>query len=166
MLSWMSRASLELIGQGGLGYSFDPLIEDIPNPLGDAIKALPWANCSTSSILLTHAYPWNALLYSATLWKVPYFRQFSPHLTRIFPESFLRWALRMVPGEGVQQLSSIIDILQTQAREIFYSKKAALGSGDEALLQQVGEGKDLMSVLRRSLHRSYAWRPLQTLEHT
>ena len=62
----------------------------------------------------------------------------------------------MVPGEGVQQLSSIIDILQTQAREIFYSKKAALGSGDEALLQQVGEGKDLMSVLRRSLHRSYA----------
>ena len=28
MLSWMSRTALELIGQSGLGYSFDPLTED------------------------------------------------------------------------------------------------------------------------------------------
>jgi len=27
-LSWMTRVALELIGQGGLGYSFDPLTED------------------------------------------------------------------------------------------------------------------------------------------
>lgn len=40
MLEWMSRTALELIGQGGLGYSFDPLVEDIDNSLGDAMKAL------------------------------------------------------------------------------------------------------------------------------
>ena len=28
VLSWMTRTALELIGQSGLGYSFDPLIED------------------------------------------------------------------------------------------------------------------------------------------
>jgi len=28
MLEWMSRASLELIGQSGLGFSFDDLSED------------------------------------------------------------------------------------------------------------------------------------------
>ena len=72
----------------------------------------------------------------------------------------------MVPDEGAQQLSSIIDILQTLSREIFYAKKAALESGDEVLLQQVGEGKDLMSVLRRSLHYSSTSRPAQILEHS
>ena len=28
VLSWMIRTALELIGQSGLGYSFDPLTED------------------------------------------------------------------------------------------------------------------------------------------
>lgn len=28
MLDWMCRTALELIGQSGLGYSFDPLTED------------------------------------------------------------------------------------------------------------------------------------------
>ena len=28
MLDWMGRTALELIGQAGLGWSFDPLIED------------------------------------------------------------------------------------------------------------------------------------------
>jgi hypothetical protein len=27
MLRWMSRTALELIGQSGLGYTFDPLTE-------------------------------------------------------------------------------------------------------------------------------------------
>ena len=30
MLVWMSRTALELIGQGGLGHSFDALDEDLP----------------------------------------------------------------------------------------------------------------------------------------
>ncbi len=40
ILSWMGRTALELIGQGGLGYSFDPLVEIAPNEFGEAIKAL------------------------------------------------------------------------------------------------------------------------------
>lgn len=39
MLDWMGRTALELIGQGGLGHSFDPLTENIPNPFGEAMKA-------------------------------------------------------------------------------------------------------------------------------
>ena len=40
MLNWMGRLALELVGQGGLGYSFDPLLEDVHNPFGDAIKRI------------------------------------------------------------------------------------------------------------------------------
>lgn len=40
ILNWMGRTALELVGQGGLGYSFDPLVEDAKNKYGDAIKAV------------------------------------------------------------------------------------------------------------------------------
>lgn len=38
VLNWMMRVALELIGQGGLGYSFDSLTHDVHNAYGDAIK--------------------------------------------------------------------------------------------------------------------------------
>ena len=40
MLNWMSRAALEVIGQGGLGCSFDPLVKPMDNPYCGSIKAL------------------------------------------------------------------------------------------------------------------------------
>lgn len=36
----MSRTALELVGQGGLGYSFDPLVENAKNNFGEALKAV------------------------------------------------------------------------------------------------------------------------------
>ncbi len=38
ILSWMGRVALELIGQSGLGYSFDPLVADSADELGLAVK--------------------------------------------------------------------------------------------------------------------------------
>ena len=40
MLNWVTRVALELIGEGGLGYSFDPLTADTANPYGNAMKNL------------------------------------------------------------------------------------------------------------------------------
>ena len=45
VLAWMGRAALELIGQGGLGYSFDPLTEDMQDSYGHALKTLQCAFC-------------------------------------------------------------------------------------------------------------------------
>ena len=36
----MGRAALELVGQGGLGHSFDPLESEMEDPYGKAIKLL------------------------------------------------------------------------------------------------------------------------------
>ena len=41
-------------------------------------------------------------------------------------------------------------MMRSKAREIFEQKKRALELGDEAVKQQVGEGKDIMSILRAS----------------
>ena len=40
MLAWMSRTALELMGQAGLGYSFDPLEMDSTDQYGNALKSL------------------------------------------------------------------------------------------------------------------------------
>ena len=50
MLSWMGRTALELVGQAGLGWSFDPLVADAPdNHLGAAVKLIVYV-CSPSII--------------------------------------------------------------------------------------------------------------------
>lgn len=43
MLHWLSRTALELIGQSGLGYSFDSLIAGAPaHPYAETMKELLW----------------------------------------------------------------------------------------------------------------------------
>lgn len=35
---WMSRTALEMLGQAGLGYSFDNFIDDSKDELGESVK--------------------------------------------------------------------------------------------------------------------------------
>ena len=56
LLGWMGRAALELIGQSGIGYSFDPLTEDISDEYADAVKtfACVFINRQLSSRVSAH----------------------------------------------------------------------------------------------------------------
>ncbi len=38
MNSWMARTTLEILGQAGLGYSFDNFLEDSTDPFGESLK--------------------------------------------------------------------------------------------------------------------------------
>lgn len=38
MNSWMARTTLEILGQAGLGYSFDNFVEDSTDAYGKALK--------------------------------------------------------------------------------------------------------------------------------
>ena len=55
-----------------------------------------------------------------------------------------------LPFRGLRTMKSIADTIHTQATNIYHEKKAGLQAGDEALLRKVGEGKDIMSILRKS----------------
>ena len=48
ILNWMGRTALGLIGQAGLGYSFDPLVEDKPDEYSAALKAFQYVIDSES----------------------------------------------------------------------------------------------------------------------
>ncbi|KAI0763487.1 cytochrome P450 [Trametes elegans] len=128
MLNWMGRTALELIGQAGLGYSFDPLKEDVPPDVyADAIKA-----------------------YVPALYDLSVFRWTLPYLVHIGTPAFRRRLMRWLPMERLHKLQGVVDTMHRRATEIYVEKKARLEKGDEALLHQVGEGKDLMSILLKA----------------
>ena len=54
---------------------------------------------------------------------------------------------RLVPPGNLQRLRDIIQTMDEQSKTIYNSKKAALEKGDEAVVHQMSEGKDIMSIL-------------------
>lgn len=44
IMKWVSRAALEYIGQGGLGYSFDALDETKKNTYSEMVRMLGYVN--------------------------------------------------------------------------------------------------------------------------
>ncbi|KAH9852301.1 cytochrome P450 [Lenzites betulinus] len=128
MLNWMGRTALELIGQAGLGYSFDPLTEDIPPDVyAVAIKA-----------------------YVPALYDLSVFRWTLPYLSHIGTPAFRRRVMQWIPMRRLHRLQAVVDTMHLRATEIYHEKRARLAKGDEALMQQVGEGKDLMSILLKA----------------
>ena len=77
----------------------------------------------------------------------------TPYIVKIGSASFRRWVLdNLVPSSKVQHLKNLIDVLDSESKDLLAKKRKALEDGDEAVKQQVGEGKDIMSVLRTSNH--------------
>ncbi|KAI0641561.1 cytochrome P450 [Trametes meyenii] len=128
MLNWMGRTALELIGQAGLGHSFDPLKEDVPPDVyAEAIKA-----------------------YVPALYDLSVFRWTLPYIVRVGTPAFRRRLVGWIPFQRLHKLQRVVDTMHRRATEIYLGKKARLEKGDQALLHQVGEGRDLMSILLRA----------------
>ncbi|KAF9236431.1 cytochrome P450 [Melanogaster broomeanus] len=125
MLEWLSRTALELIGQSGLGYSFDDL-KGRENPYSKAVKRLA---------------PALFQMFSA--------ERFLPYLVKIGPPSFRKYIVKNAPWKLVREISSVVDVMDKTCIDVFEAKKKALAEGDEAVVQQVDQGKDIMSILLR-----------------
>ncbi|KAI8969383.1 cytochrome P450 [Trametes punicea] len=127
MAIWMSRAALEIVGQAGLGYSFDPLVHEKPDEYAAAVKQLNTAN-GKAAIL----------------------RRLLPYLPTIRVADLGRMILKAVPHEGVRDLVKISDTMWRRSTEIYAQRKAALERGDAAAAPRVGDGKDIMSILLKA----------------
>ncbi|KAI0737376.1 cytochrome P450 [Daedaleopsis nitida] len=127
VLAWMGRAALELIGQGGLGHSFDPLVEESSDKFSEAVKA-----------------------YVPSVNEVMWARLVAPYVEYMGPGWFRRMLLDLVPMPSLQHIKRVNDVVWEHARRIIIDKKAALERGDDELLHMVGEGKDIVSIMLRS----------------
>ena len=60
---------------------------------------------------------------------------------------FRRWVVDTLPWKNLHELRDIVDAMQETAVEIVESKQKAIKAGDEAILQQIGKGNDIISIL-------------------
>ena len=82
-------------------------------------------------------------------------RILSPRLVKIGSPQFRKLIVNLLPFQSVQNLRQIVSIMDMAARRIITERKEALRSGEDAVLQQIGEGKDILSRLREYIRKFY-----------
>lgn len=70
-----------------------------------------------------------------------------PYLSNIGTAAFRRWVIRLIPSKSIQALVEAADIMDESSKKIFDEKKTALKRGDDAVVHQIGEGRDILSIL-------------------
>ncbi|KAJ2922915.1 hypothetical protein H1R20_g14187, partial [Candolleomyces eurysporus] len=125
MLSWMTRTALELIGQSGLGYSFDPLTEDgQEHPFSTSVKELMK---SIGKFMFSRFYvlPW---------------------AHKIGSPGFQRFIIKLLPWKDLHDMRDIVDTMHNTSTEIIQAKKRALLAGGDAIESEVGRVKANMAA--------------------
>lgn len=75
-------------------------------------------------------------------------------IVKIGSPKFRRTVLDLIPWKDAHHLRDAIDVLHETSIEILEKKKKALTKGDEAISKQIGEGKDILSILCASIFLS------------
>ena len=75
------------------------------------------------------------------------FNVFLPYVKNIGTPAFRRRIVEITPWKDLQVLREVVDVMYSNARSIFLSRKRALESGDEVVKEDVAEGKDILSKL-------------------
>ncbi|KAJ7216239.1 cytochrome P450 [Mycena rebaudengoi] len=124
---WMSRTALELVGQAGLGHSFDTLVDD-------AVPAYITSAQNMQITIFRMALPSRYVL---------------PWAVKIGGPKFRRFIVNITPWKDLHTARDIIDDLHQSAVNIYTAKKKALEAGDEAVAAQIAQGKDIISILMK-----------------
>ncbi|EKM59115.1 uncharacterized protein PHACADRAFT_205293 [Phanerochaete carnosa HHB-10118-sp] len=127
VLHWLSRGALEIVGQGGLGFSFDAFSVDKRNAYAEALQELP-----------------------RTIFALHFWRVLLPYVSLIVPASIRRAAAPYLPHAAMQRLRQIIETMDEQSRRIYETKKILLEKGDDAVTHQMSEGRDILSILMKA----------------
>ena len=74
-----------------------------------------------------------------------------PFLDYFGPAWFRRRVLDILPIKSLQRIKNVCDTLYEKAQDILAEKKAAIARGDQEFLDTIGEGRDMMSLLRMDM---------------
>ncbi|KAH9919306.1 cytochrome P450 [Fomitopsis serialis] len=129
VLHWMGRTALELIGQGGLGYTFDPLVEDRIDPYGEALKAIvPLAFRLSVFVKLV-----------------------LPLSKRLVPRWLRRAVVRLFPtASTVNLLAEVVNTMHERSSAIYQETKLRVVGVDAEVVKQIDGRKDILSSLIRA----------------
>ena len=74
-----------------------------------------------------------------------------PWAMEVGPRWFQRTVVTLLPWKKLHRARDMIDAIEANSLEILHEKQRALAEGDEAVAQQIGEGKDILSILSEIL---------------
>jgi hypothetical protein len=66
---------------------------------------------------------------------------------KLGPPRFRRFLVDLLPFKNARRLRDIVDIVHNTSIEILEAKRRALQEGNEAVVKQIGQGKDIISIL-------------------
>ena len=69
---------------------------------------------------------------------------------KLGPAWFRRFLLDLIPLKPIRRIKDICDTMHRRSKEIYDEKKAAIEEGDQDGVHAVGEGRDMLSILRES----------------
>ncbi|KAI0319806.1 cytochrome P450 [Amylostereum chailletii] len=124
MVDWMGRLALEVMAQAGLGHTFNTF---------DSHK---------------HEYCRAVEEFVPTFSQLMKFGALFPSgLVKATPKRVLSRFAKMLPWGTLHHMMGIVDTMHVESKGVWERKKALFLEGDNALVNQVGEGRDIMSIL-------------------
>jgi len=78
-------------------------------------------------------------------------RNLFPYVAKIFHPKVLKFMGKAIPWRALNRLIYLTGAMHANARDIYETKKRLLESGDSATVKQIGDGKDIISLLSTSV---------------
>ncbi|KAH6919089.1 cytochrome P450 [Coprinopsis sp. MPI-PUGE-AT-0042] len=126
VFDWITRGALEIIGQGGFGYSFDTLSEhDKPHPFASSVKIL--------FRLMNETLPMQ-------LFVLPLVRKYNIGGKRI-----QRFVMENLTRGSPRRLVEVVDVMHRTSLEIYGARKQSLELGGED-----SSRKDILTALMQA----------------
>ncbi|KAJ3565769.1 hypothetical protein NP233_g7435 [Leucocoprinus birnbaumii] len=130
-INHMRDMTLELIGQSGMGYSFDTLMDDDDNH--------PYSRSVKRFILLVGG----PVGFFANQFLFPFANKFG------FP-SIKRFLVKQIRWKRVQDIVEITDIMHQTSLKIIKAKQEAMSSAHSDVAAEMANKKDIISILMRA----------------
>ncbi|KAJ7727343.1 cytochrome P450 [Mycena olivaceomarginata] len=127
ILLWMTRTALELIGQAGLGHSFDSLDTDEIPPYITSVKKLQ-VTVHKMALGMKYILPW---------------------VTKLGTPNFRRLIVNIFPWQTLHEGRDTADTLYATAVRIYHLKKMVLVD-EGGSFPIAGQGKDIASILLKA----------------
>ena len=100
-------------------------------------------------------------IFRPAIFKISFLQMYLAPLVKLGSPKFRRFILDLIPWKPLRDIRDITDVLHSTAVEIIGSKKRALKDGDEAVERQIGQGKNILSILSRDFSfLDYGWTSL------
>ena len=131
MLHWMSRCSLELIAQAGVGSSFDDLQE------GQPANEYMMASKQLMSVLPNHGF--HIVVGSLTARNRPLsfplqaFMRAIPYMVKVGSPTLLKALVGIAPHASIRKIQHIAYFLHDTNAELYWQRRQAIITRDETV---------------------------------